>query len=103
VEPFDAMADDVKKWITFAELADQCRGVVSEVTLRRYVRAGRIAHAQPGGRKGKLLFPADVLEQLFRSESSPHGERPTSELAPATPKKGRPQWARRAPNLRKED
>lgn len=37
---------------------------ISRATLHRWRQAKRISFIQPGGKGGKLLYPADALEQL---------------------------------------
>lgn len=76
--------------ISFNELAAQCNGVLGVATLRRYIAEGRIPYIQLGGKGAKLLFAADVLEQLMRQavqeSQSDSSERVT-----------RSRWARRHP------
>lgn len=51
---------DERRYLTLEELA-RVSGV-SEVTLRRYWRAGKIPGHQPGGKGSRVLFPPDALE-----------------------------------------
>jgi excisionase family DNA binding protein len=54
-----------RQWITVTELST--RVGVSVSTLRRWVRGGRLPAIQPGGPRGKLLFPADVVERIAQA------------------------------------
>src|SRR5689334_18098783 len=48
------------EYVTLAELA-RASGL-AQVTLRRYVKNGRIKAYQPGGKRARLLFRPDALE-----------------------------------------
>ncbi len=52
---------DERRYFTLEELA-RVSGL-SEVTLRRYWRAGKIPGHQPGGKGSRVLFPHDALER----------------------------------------
>lgn len=71
--------------LTISELSTQSRLSVSQ--LRRLVKAGRIPFLQPGGPRGKLLFPSDAL--LKNAEPS----KQASSTLPVRPKSGmKPKW-----------
>ncbi len=55
------MDQDERRYFALKELA-RISGV-SEVTLRRYWRDGKITGFQPGGRGSRVLFPHDALER----------------------------------------
>jgi hypothetical protein len=59
---------------------------LSQVTLRRYWRDGKIHGFQPGGPGSRVLFPADALERSPNLPGDPEETRATvSKTAPATP------------------
>jgi hypothetical protein len=86
------------RYITFRQLAEQCRGILSLATLRRYLRRGILPHIQPAGPKGKILFPIDVISRLpsrqFGKTSSYPDSRNTTKDS-TTKFAGRARWARR--------
>lgn len=49
-------------YLNLAEVSARIK--LSESTIRRYVRKGRIPYLQPGGEGGRLRFPPDCLERL---------------------------------------
>lgn len=55
------MGLDERRYFTLGELA-HISGL-SEVTLRRYWRDGKIPGFQPGGEGSRVLFPHDALER----------------------------------------
>jgi excisionase family DNA binding protein len=52
---------------------------ISVSTLRRRVQAGQLPFFQPGGRRTRVVFPADLVERLLQSPT----ESPA--LSPETP------------------
>ena len=56
---------------------------VAEVTIRRYVKSGKILSFQPGGPRGKLLFPPHALEVLARP-TAPIAAEPNVASSPTT-------------------
>lgn len=73
---------DPSRLVSIKELSQSAN--VPVVTLRRWARQGKIPYYQPGGKNGRLFFPADAIQA---SEStSPASER-------STPQAGRtPRW-----------
>lgn len=73
------MAED-KKLLGIEELSQ--RTGLSASTIHRLKNAGRIPFFQPAGKGGRLLFPADAIEQAAQA-SEPRtaaiaiGDRPT--------------------------
>jgi hypothetical protein len=61
------MTDKEIKYVTADELAAQSR--VSLSTIHRLKNAGKIPYFQPAGKRGRLLFPADAIEQSARPTS----------------------------------
>jgi excisionase family DNA binding protein len=72
-----------RKFLTIRQLSESSG--ISVTQLRRLVHAGRIPFFQPGGKKGKLLFPRDAIE---RSGQMPHG--PQADSSPLAGR--RPSW-----------
>ena len=79
--------------LTLEEFSRRCG--LSVVTLRRYVKKGRLSHVQPGGPGHRVLIPADALEELrvagrTSAAPAPAGpERPPPEKTLSGPK---PSW-----------
>lgn len=59
------MADAGIHYLTIDELSR--RSGLSTSTLHRLKNAGKIPFFQPAGKCGRLLFPADAIEQSARS------------------------------------
>ncbi|WP_390623320.1 helix-turn-helix domain-containing protein [Blastopirellula sediminis] len=75
-------SDEAAQLLSIQELSD--RSGVSVVTLRRWVKSGAISYFQPGGKNGRLLFPADAIQAS--ASNLPASERPS-------PRAGRrPKW-----------
>src|SRR5262245_5075038 len=82
-------------------------------TVHRYLRRGRLPYQQPAGRRGRILIPATVLEQIADDPSSAgSAQAPVAPLAgtansprtSARPSGPRPKWIRLAdPTPEKED
>ena len=43
-------------------------------TVRRYLADGRLPKIQPGGHRGRVLIPCDVLERVRADDAVPHDE-----------------------------
>ena len=56
---------------------------VAKVTIRRYVKRGKIVSFQPGGPRGKLLFPPDALKVVVRP-TTPIAAEPDVASSPTT-------------------
>jgi hypothetical protein len=56
------------KYLTLKQLSDVSG--LPAITIRRYVKSGRIVAFQPGGVGAKLLFPPDALEVLHVRDAS---------------------------------
>ena len=56
------------QFLTIKELSRRSR--LSESTIHRLKRAGRIPFYQPGGKHGRLLFPSDAIEQTAQNGSA---------------------------------
>ncbi len=94
------MDQDERRYFALKELA-RISGV-SEVTLRRYWRDGKITGFQPGGRGSRVLFPRDALERnQAPSTASPQSPPPApvtvakvDQIDPAQPpcRRARAQW-----------
>lgn len=69
---------------------------VSDATLRRWVKEGRINAFQPGGPNSKLLFLPDALEQPV-ADSQPV---PAIRSEPVAPPRSGPRWQQRHSNNR---
>ena len=78
------MTQQNPEFLTIAEVAELLR--LSVPQIRRLVRQGRIPFAQPGGPRGKLLFPSDVQQQLV--EQPADVPTPESNSSPSR----RPAW-----------
>ena len=64
---------------------------LSESTIQRLIKSGKLKPFQPGGPRHRLLFAADALEQSPPVPTS--GSVPTSTSKPTRPKRGpRPKW-----------
>ncbi len=50
-----------KDFLSVKEVAERCG--LSEVTIRRYAKAGKLPCFQPFGEKGWHLFPPDCIEK----------------------------------------
>lgn len=48
------------------------RSGLSLVTVRRYIRDGKIPYIQPGGPRSRILIPRDVLEAYLAREPHSH-------------------------------
>lgn len=76
----------VPQYLSIGELASATTLSVS--TLRRLLRQGVITGYQPGGRRHRIVFPADAIRQATQSRPEPA----PSHNGP--PRRGpRPQWA----------
>jgi excisionase family DNA binding protein len=62
-----ALIRNARAYLSVRELA-QLSGL-SELTIRRLLRAGKIPCFQPGGPRCRVLVPADALERLGDSAS----------------------------------
>jgi excisionase family DNA binding protein len=62
---------------------------VSVSTLRRLLKAGRIAAVQPGGPRTRLLFRPDALDQ---NPTQPPGAALPAPAPQAPPRGPRPRW-----------
>jgi excisionase family DNA binding protein len=88
--------------LSYAELSK--RTGISVPTLRRRVDEGKLPFFQPGGPRTRIVFPADVVEQLTHvqptlAEPPPEPSTPSTtpeSPTPATPKRRGPQpkWRR---------
>lgn len=83
----------VSDFITFSELKKAYEGVLSQATLRRYLRDGRIDYIQPAGRKGKLLIPRSAIDSLRRMDEPENTVVHPGTTQSRSPR--RPQWSRR--------
>ena len=54
-----------QKYLSPKEFA--ARTGISLATVRRYLKSGRVVAHQPGGRRHRVLIPADALEQVAPS------------------------------------
>ncbi len=70
-----------RSYLSLAELSR--KSGLSEVTLRRWWRAGTIVGFQPGGPGSRLLFPHDTLERNPAEPSSLKPETRSSDMEPA--------------------
>lgn len=59
--PSQRCQNTARAYLTLAELCEQSG--LSESTIRRRVKDGSLPAFQPGGRRKRLLFPADVLQR----------------------------------------
>ena len=85
------MADETQQLVTLAEFLKR-NPVLSESTVRRWIRSGRLAHCQPGGKRTKLLIPIDALTRMEVS-----AQEESIEQAPSRPIRERisgpsPDW-----------
>ena len=62
------MTDEITPYLTIDELSR--RSGLSTSTLHRLKNAGKIPFFQPAGKRGRLLFPADAIEQSARCVST---------------------------------
>ncbi len=68
----------VERLLTIEELSAKSR--LSRSTIHRLKRAGKIPFFQPAGKGGRLLFPADAVEQMAAASG---GAPPQSTAKPA--------------------
>jgi excisionase family DNA binding protein len=61
--------DELKKYLTAEQLSR--RYGLSTSTIHRLKKAGKIPFLQPAGKGGRLLFPADAIEQSVQSIPQP--------------------------------
>lgn len=66
---------DNSQLLTLKELSDHSK--LSPATIHRLKRQGKIPFFQPAGPRGKLLFPADAVEQAARAASDESSTAPT--------------------------
>lgn len=94
-----AAPDPDRKYLSPKEFA-RLSGL-SEVTVRRYLKAGQLPHAQPGGERGRILIPRDALTGLQPpSEPQETQEHVTSESPPLGGRElsgPSPQWMKDLP------
>ena len=57
------------KYLTLEELCETSR--LSAATVYRLKLAGKIPFFQPAGKGGRILFPADAIEQACRVAADP--------------------------------
>ena len=57
------MAIENQQFVTLAEFL-KLNPALSASTVRRWIRAGKLAHCQPGGPRTKLLIPTDALNRI---------------------------------------
>jgi hypothetical protein len=78
---------------------------LSLATVRRYLKGGKLPYLQPGGRRGRILIPVDILTAIPPSVSDAiHISDPGSlSLIPGEMESGaarlpgpQPRWTRRA-------
>jgi excisionase family DNA binding protein len=83
-------------YLGYAEIAAQTG--ISLSTLRRRVKEGRLPFIQPGGRRTRIVFPADVIERLLQNAGNAAETTPVSSTEPArsaakpTHHGPRPKW-----------
>jgi hypothetical protein len=70
-----------RRFLSIAELA--LKSGLSVSTIDRLVKDGIIPVIQPGGRRKRKLFCADVLEQLA-SQTTPSASRPQTSSSPTS-------------------
>ena len=58
---FEEKQDAIPKLLTLSELSDRSR--LSVATIHRLKSQGKIPYYQPAGKGGRLLFPADAIQQ----------------------------------------
>jgi len=87
---------------------DQCRFLsveqviaqsgLSASTVRRWIKRGVLPHAQPGGKRSRVLIPADALDRLSHAEvvSPTPTVQPLIEVQPPAPQRRgpTPRWQR---------
>jgi excisionase family DNA binding protein len=86
-----AMTDKEIKYLTVEELSR--RSGLSTSTLHRLKKADKIPFFQPAGKGGRLLFPADAIEQAARLDQ-PESEyqRPSAAESPKRLSGQLPKW-----------
>ena len=83
-----------KKLLGIKELSQ--RYGLSISTIRRLKDAGKIPFLQPAGKCGRLLFPADAIEQAARASEPPGA--PIADAERPTRLSGRqPKWTQSPP------
>jgi excisionase family DNA binding protein len=84
-----AAREAARGYLTIEELAEHTGFSVS--TLRRLWRKRQIVGFQPGGRRTRVVFPPDAIEQASRATQGAAAGPPESRTA--TPRRGpRPKW-----------
>lgn len=83
------MTDETTPYLTIDELSR--RSGLSASTLHRLKNAGKIPFFQPAGKRGRLLFPADAIEQSARSVP-PRDEQPAVADARKRLSGPQPKW-----------
>jgi hypothetical protein len=101
-----AQTDDAQSKRYLSPLEFSGLSGLSPVTVRRYLRNGKLPYRQPAGRRGRILIPADALEFLDAdtlSQRLPQAPVPPHNLVnnspPAIadrPPGPRPKWTRLA-------
>lgn len=54
---------DERQYLSVEEYSQ--RSGLAVITVRRYIRSGRLRALQPGGRKHRILIPVAALEQVL--------------------------------------
>jgi excisionase family DNA binding protein len=78
-------------YLTYEELSGLTG--ISQSTLRRRVKDGTLPFFQPGGRRTRVVFPADAVERIIRAIPLP----PEVDLPPSpktTHRGPAPKWLR---------
>lgn len=68
---------------------------LSPATIQRYKDAGRIPFFQPGGKGGRVLFPADAIESAVRVAGETGAAKGGDGRVPGPPPRWRGQTPRR--------
>jgi hypothetical protein len=97
--PTPAADDQLRRYLSpqdFSRLSG-----LSLATVHRYLKTGKLAYRQPGGRRGRILILAEVLEATHGADVEPDASTAVTvepqSTAPATRLSGpRPRWARQA-------
>jgi len=90
-----AHSPDEKSYLDISELV--ARTGLSEATVWRLKRAGKIPFYQPGGKGGRVTFPANAIERgglEIQTESSETADSDSPERLPGPC----PQWLSPRPN-----
>ena len=77
---------------------------ISDATVRRWLKRGKLPHVQPAGRHSRILIPADALERMAKAEvvqPTPAPVTPTvTETTPPRRQRGpAPEWMRKLGKL----